>query len=136
MAKEAAVDADTKEKLRLIYDGDCPVCRYYCEGLDVDSDAFELELIDFRKAGTPEANTYKNRVPEACDPDKNIIFKHGDRVYQGGDALHQLSKLSVHRRAFPRALARVFRSLRFSRYIYPVLRLARDVLVSLTRINK
>ena len=124
-----------KEKSLLIYDGDCPACRFYCQGLEVDGDeaggvnADNVELVDFRKD-----DSWKTNLTVNCNPDKTMLLVRGNEVYQGGDALHQLTKVSAHRSGFVRALALVFRSPGFSRLSYPVLRLIRDFLVKSSRI--
>ncbi|MBQ0799684.1 MAG: DUF393 domain-containing protein [Porticoccaceae bacterium] len=137
MSDTSSAIAKPKEKSLLIYDGDCPACRFYCQGLEVGGDeaggvkAADVELVDFRKDDSWKADLTLN-----CDPDKTMLLVRGNEVYQGGDALHQLTKVSAHRSGFVRALALVFRSRGLSRLSYPALRFIRDILVKSSRIIK
>ena len=129
-----SASAKPKQKSLLIYDGDCPACRFYCQGLEVDGDeaggvkAADVELVDFRKD-----DSWKTDLTLNCDPDKTMLLVRGNEVYQGGDALHQLTKVSAHRSGLVRALALIFRRRGLARLIYPVLRLMRDALVKCAR---
>ena len=128
-----------KEKLLLIYDGDCPVCRYYCEGLSVNSDACNLELMDFRRDGSWENNLGRssdNNSTSDYNPDRAILFKRGAHVYQGGEALHQLNKISVHSGVLSRFFSLMFCRSGFSRAIYPAFRWVRDMWLKITKIIK
>ena len=129
-----AASAKPKQNSLLIYDGDCPACRFYCQGLEVGGDgaggvkAAEVELVNFRKD-----ESWKTSLTVNCDPDKTILLVRGNEVYKGGDALHQLTKVSVHRSGLVRALSFIFRRRGLARLIYPVLRLMRDALVKCAR---
>lgn len=128
------------EKLLLIYDGDCPVCRYYCEGLTTEKEAGELERIDFRRDDCWEnyalpdgASPLNGGVKVSFNPDQAILFRRGGQIYQGGEALYQLNRVSRHRARFQLC----FKGLFFHKWIacacYPVLRLTRNLLLKMMK---
>jgi predicted DCC family thiol-disulfide oxidoreductase YuxK len=83
--KPADNPAAPGEKLELVYDGQCPVCRTYCENLKPDAEAFCL--IDARKGGA----LMEEITSRGLDIDQGMVLKAGDKLYYGSEAIHQIS---------------------------------------------
>lgn len=65
---------------RLIYDGDCPFCRWYCRRFEP-----AVTLVDFRRGGDAL------KLPGGCDPDRALILEMGGEHYIGAEALWRLA---------------------------------------------
>ncbi len=120
------------EKVRLVYDHDCPVCRFYASRVDLSEG--ELELVDARKPGKLMAEISAAGV----DIDAGMAVKTGATLLLGSDAIHELALRSSGSGVFNRLTARVFRSPRLARIFYPPLVSGRNLLLKIigkTRIN-
>lgn len=120
------------ERVTLVYDRECPVCRYYAARVNLSQD--ELELVDAREPGK-----LMSKISAAgVDIDAGMAVKTGDTLLLGGDALHELALRSSRSGAFNRLTAWLFRSPRSARILYPPLVHGRNVLLKIlgkTRIN-
>lgn len=65
---------------RLIYDGDCPFCHWYCRRFES-----AVTLVDFRRAGDAL------ELPGGCDPDRALILEMDGKRYAGAEALWRLA---------------------------------------------
>ncbi len=95
---------------RLIYDGACPFCHWYCQRF-----AGTLTLVDFRAAGTAQ-------LPADCDPDRALLLDTGAAVLSGAAALHMLASSAAARRLDRLLFGGELRG----RALYPVLRALRN----------
>lgn len=95
---------------RLIYDGACPFCHWYCRRF-----AGTLTLVDFRAPGAA-------RLPVDCDPDRALLLDTGAAVLCGAAALHLLAS-SASARRLDRLL---FGGETRARRLYPLLRALRN----------
>ena len=122
----------TPEKIRLVYDHDCPVCRFYASHLDLSNG--ELELVDARKPGQLMAEISAAGI----DIDAGLALKTGDALLLGSDAIHELATRSSGKGLFNRLTAWLFRSPQRARAFYPPLIGGRNLLLKVlgkTRIN-
>ena len=98
---------------RLIYDGDCPFCRWYCRRFEP-----AVTLVDFRRAGDAL------NLPGGCDPDRALVLEMGGEHYTGAAALWRLA----HAPGRPGGNLNfwLFGSRRLGTLIYPLLRALRN----------
>jgi len=80
------VSTQAVEKIELVYDDQCPVCRTYCQNIKVD-DGISLSLVDARKDGPLMEEITK----KGLDIDQGMVLKTGDTLYYGSDAMRQIS---------------------------------------------
>ena len=121
-------------RIELVYDRECPVCEYYCQRISVDESAGKLERIDARD----DSEIMDDITALGLDIDEGMVVRHGDQVYYGADAIHELAKLSEHRGVVNRLAKIGFGSATLSRMLYPFFRALRNLLLKLlgkTRIN-
>ncbi len=121
-------------KLLLVYDKECPACNNYCQMVRIRDTVGELVLVDARE-DTP---IMREITASGLDIDKGMVFKVGDQLYYGSDAIHALSLLSSRSGVFNRLAYWVFKSKRVSAVLYPMLAFMRGVLLKLmgkTKIN-
>jgi predicted DCC family thiol-disulfide oxidoreductase YuxK len=111
----------------LIYDDDCPVCHAYSQLLRIRRDIGELELINARE----HSAAMQQVTARGLDIDQGIVLNIGDSWYYGADALHMLALLSSRAGWFNRLNYALFKSARLARYLYPLLRACRNLLLKL-----
>lgn len=120
--------------LTLIYDGDCPVCRSYTRYLSIKRAAGNFELLNARD--NPPILEEINALN--LDMDEGFVLKVGDRFYHGADAIHALALLSTRTGFFNKMNFLVFKSKTLSRFLYPVLKTGRALLLAMlgkTKLN-
>ncbi|MFN2331655.1 MAG: DCC1-like thiol-disulfide oxidoreductase family protein [Halomonas sp.] len=121
---------ETRHRLRLVYDGDCPMCRRYVRWQRIRRDVGELELIDGRQA----SETLRELSARGIDLDQGFALQVGDRWYHGSEALHRLSLLGTRSGVFNRLMYRLFASPRRAARLYPWLKACRNILLRVCRI--
>src|SRR6185295_10858390 len=94
----------------------------------------ELRLVDAR-----EASAVMDEITlKGLDIDQGMVLKVENNLYYGSDAIHALSLMSSRSGIFNRLNYWIFRSPILSRWLYPVLRYFRNLLLMLlgkTKIN-
>ena len=121
-----------REKVTLVYDQECPVCRYYASHVDLSQG--ELELVDARKPG----ELMEEISAAGIDIDAGMAVKVGETLLLGSDAIRELASRSSGRGLFNRLTAWLFRSPRVAGIVYPPLVGGRNLLLQIlgkTRID-
>ncbi len=70
------------------------------------------------------------------DIDQGMVLKLGEQLYYGADAIAALALISSRSGLFNRVNYWIFRSSRVSRYLYPMLRSMRNLLLNMLRKHK
>jgi hypothetical protein len=104
------------EKVRLVYDHDCPVCRFYASRVELSEG--ELELVDARKPGKSMAEISAAGV----DIDAGRAVKTGAALLLGSDTIHELTLQSSRSGTFNWLAAGLFRSPRLGTGLVPTAR--------------
>lgn len=123
-----------KRKIWLVYDKECPACNNYCQLVRIRGYVGELVLVDARD----ESDVRKEITAKGWDIDQGMVLKVGEEHYYGSDAIHALALLSSKSGIFNRINYWAFKSRTISKWIYPVLRFFRNVLLKMlgkTKIN-
>ena len=123
-----------RKPIYLIYDMECPACQFYCQLARIRESVGELVLVDARK----DFAKLQEVTRAGLDIDEGMVLMVDDTLYYGADAIHALALLSSRHDFFNRLTYWVFRSKRFSSWLYPVLRFFRNLLLKMlgrTRIN-
>lgn len=121
---------EARPNLRLVYDGDCPICQRYVRWQRIRRDVGELELID----GRQDSEARRELSDRGIDLDQGFALQVGDRWYHGSEALHRLSLLGTRSGVFNRLMYRLFASPRRAARLYPWLKACRNGLLRLCRI--
>ncbi|MCE8019930.1 DUF393 domain-containing protein [Halomonas sp. MCCC 1A11036] len=116
-------------QLRLVYDGECPMCRRYVRWQRIRREVGELELIDARQA----SEARRELTARGIDLDEGFALQIGKRWYHGNEALHRLTLLGTRSGAFNRTMYRLFASQERAARLYPLLRACRTGLLKLLR---
>ncbi|MFW3615464.1 DCC1-like thiol-disulfide oxidoreductase family protein [Billgrantia antri] len=125
-------DAAANPRLRLVYDGECPMCRRYVRWQRIRKEVGELELIDARQ----ESEARRELTASGIDLDQGFALQIGERWYHGSEALHRLTLLGTRSGVFNRAMYRLFASQQRTERLYPLLKACRNGLLSLLGIDK
>ncbi|PSJ20902.1 hypothetical protein CVH10_15380 [Halomonas sp. ND22Bw] len=123
-------DEVKSRRLRLVYDGDCPMCRRYVRWQRIRRDVGELELID----GRQESEARRELSAKGIDLDQGFALQIGERWYHGSEALHRLTLLGTRSGVFNRLMYRLFASRGRAARLYPWLKACRNALLRLCRI--
>lgn len=120
------------DTIKLVYDRECPVCRFYAERVHLADG--ELECVNAR-----EQSELQDEISAAgIDIDSGMVVKVGDELHFGGDAVHELALRSSGAGFFNKLIARLFRSPHVTKILYPPLVRCRNGLLRIlgrTRIN-
>ncbi|QTP58833.1 DUF393 domain-containing protein [Billgrantia antri] len=125
-------DAAANPRLRLVYDGECPMCRRYVRWQRIRKEVGELELIDARQ----ESEARRELTASGIDLDQGFALQIGERWYHGSEALHRLTLIGTRSGVFNRAMYRLFASQERTERLYPLLKACRNGLLSLLGIDK
>lgn len=120
------------EPILLIYDKDCPACNAYCQLVRIRQSVGELQLINARE----DSAIMQEITVLGLDIDQGMVLKMANSTYYGSDAIYMLSLLSSRSGVFNRLNYHLFKSRRVAKWLYPVLRRCRNLLLKLLRKRK
>ena len=120
-------------KIEILYDGACPFCDDYVRYQRLRAATDELTLIDAR--GNREVlRTY---ALEPADFEDGMVVVVDGLLHRGAEAVHQLSILSEPPASWwVRLVARMSRSARGARLLYPFLKRGRRIALALLGIPR
>ena len=113
--------------LVLVYDGECPVCSAYVRYVRIKESVGRVILVNARDGGP-----WVDQVVQAgLNLDDGMVLIYGGRLYHGADCVHMLALLSSKSGFFNRVNAAAFKYPGFARFLYPILRAGRNLLLRL-----
>ncbi len=122
------------QKILLVYDKQCPACNYYCNLVQIRATVGELVLVNAR-----HQHPVMQEISDAgLDIDQGMVLKMNNTLYYGVDAIHALSLIGTSSGVLNRINFWIFRSQRRARFIYPILKAGRNLLLKIlgrTKIN-
>lgn len=122
------------EEILLVYDKECPACDNYCRVVRIRESVGNLRIVNARD----ESGIMQEITTAGLEIDDGMVLKMGGRLYYGADAINALAMISSRSDLFNRLNYWIFKSVRVSRVLYPVLAACRGVLLKIlgrTRIN-
>lgn len=121
----------TTQHVWLVYDGQCPVCSFYCQYIRIQKTVGSLHLVDAR-----HNSALMDEITKAgLDIDQGMVLKFNDAIYYGADAIHMLTLLSSPSGIFNRINYYVFRSKFGARIFYPLCKFFRNILLKMLGIR-
>ncbi len=120
------------EPILLVYDKQCPACDQYCRIVRIRDSVGDLRLIDARES----TDLMSEITALGLDIDQGMVVKMNDQIYYGADAIHALALISSRSGLFNRLNYWAFRSKTVSRFLYPLLRSCRNLLLKILRRTK
>lgn len=114
-----------KNRLLLVYDGECPACSFYSGIIRIRENIGDLEIVNAR-----DPSPIMDEITKmGLDIDQGMILKMDDQIYYGADAMHMLALISSRSGILNKFNYAVFRSRTLSRVFYPMLRACRNILL-------
>lgn len=113
-------------KIVIVYDGECPFCSNYVMMLNLKEVFEKVELVDARES---DNSTVRFLVTEGYNLNNGMITIVNHDIYYGSDAVWILSKLTGGNRC----MKYLFRSNKFTKLIYPLLRFVRFVTLKILK---
>lgn len=118
----------------LIYDKECPMCNFYCNLVRIKKFFGNLVLLNARE----DCDQVQKITQEGLDIDQGMVLIVNGVNYYADEAINILSLLSSRSNLFNRLNYHLFKSRQFSKWLYPVLRTGRNLILKLlskTKIN-
>jgi predicted DCC family thiol-disulfide oxidoreductase YuxK len=123
-----------RPEILLVYDKECPACDAYCQIFKIRETVGDLKIIDARV----KSKILDEITELGLDIDQGMVLKMENQIYYGSDAIHALALISSRSGLLNRINYSIFKSKSVSSWLYPVLRLFRNLLLKIlgkTRIN-
>ena len=124
----------SRPEILLVYDKECPACNAYCQIIRIRETVGDLKIIDARE----KSEVLDEITARGLDIDQGMVLKMEGQLYYGSDAMHALALISNRSGLLNRINYWIFKSKSVSSWLYPVLRLFRNLLLKLlgkTKIN-
>lgn len=121
-----------ENQILLIYDKECPACNAYSQMVRIRNSVGELTLINARE----DSAVMRELSAQGLDIDQGMVLKMADSCYYGSDAIYMLSLLSSRSGVFNRLNYHLFKSRKVAKWLYPLLRACRNLLLKLLRKRK
>ena len=123
-----------RPEILLVYDKECPACDTYCQIVRIQETVGDLKIIDARQ----KSEVLDEITELGLDIDQGMVLKMGGQLYYGSEAMHALALISSRSGLLNRINYWIFKSKSVSSWLYPVLRLFRNLLLKMlgkTKIN-
>lgn len=119
--------SDKHRTIKIIYDGECPVCSAYVKHMRLKQNYGVVELINAREH-LDVAQQYQNK---GMSLDDGMIVQLDGAEFYGPDAVHAIAMLSSSSGVFNRLNSLIFSNARISKVLYPVMKTGRAMLLKL-----
>ncbi|GJM09377.1 MAG: hypothetical protein DHS20C11_16530 [Lysobacteraceae bacterium] len=123
---------DRSEPIFLVYDKQCPACDFYCNLVRIRDDIGELELVDARD----DSAIMREITALGLNIDEGMVLKVGSQIYYADEAIYMLSLLGGSSSFFNRFNHWLFSSPKTARWLYPVLKRGRNLLLKIKGVSR
>jgi predicted DCC family thiol-disulfide oxidoreductase YuxK len=113
----------------ILYDGECPFCRSYVALVRLREAIGPVRIINARDGG-PEVDL---ALATGLDLDEGMVLHYQGHLYHGDACIHMLATLTESGGALRPLVAWTFRSPKRARWLYPWLRLGRNMTLKMLR---
>ncbi|MEO6608978.1 MAG: DCC1-like thiol-disulfide oxidoreductase family protein [Aestuariivirga sp.] len=124
-----ATIGESKGDVWFVYDGDCPICNFAANALQIRSAIGNLNLVNARLE--PFHSVMQEVRAKRLNLNDGMVIKFQDTCYHGADALHVMAMLGTRHGWFNRMNVYLFRSKMLSSLFYPAMRAARNFAIRL-----
>ena len=120
------------KKLLLVYDRECPACRNYVQTIRIRETVGDLLLINARD----DSEVVRQLTALGFDLDQGMALKIDEQIYYGGESIHMLALMGSRSGIFNKFNYWIFKSRTRSKFLYPVMRTGRNLLLKILRKEK
>lgn len=117
----------SRPEILLVYDKECPACNAYCQIIRIRESVGDLKIVDARE----DSAILKEITRNGLDIDQGMVLKMGDQLYYGANAIHALALISSRSGVFNRINYWAFKSEAGSKWLYPIFRALRNLLLKI-----
>jgi len=121
-----------KSEIKIIYDGECPLCQNYVRLVKLREIIDDVQLIDART--NPDYVSAMN--DKGLNIDQGMLVVYGDALYYGADAMHILSMLSNPKSWINAFIAFFFKNKTLAKLLYPICKAFRNAVLFILRRTK
>jgi len=114
--------------IEVLYDGECPMCRSYCESVQLKNPDDKLVLIDARNSSL----LLDEVTARGLDIDEGMVVKINGALHYGSDAMRAL----VRFKKSPFYERCLYRSRRVAKVVYNTLKFLRNIVLHLIGVEK
>jgi len=118
--------------MKIIYDGECPFCSNYVKMIKLKEVVGEVELIDARSDVVIQRELRQLSV----DINQGMVLIDDDNVYYAEDCIHRIALLSTPSNIFNRLNMYIFRHKALANFLYPWMKMGRNITLKLLRKKK
>lgn len=118
---------NAQKSIILVYDKECPLCHAYCRMTRIRESLGKLVLQDARE----QSAVLDEITALGWDIDQGMVLKVEDELYYGPDAINVLAMMSSRSGIFNRLSYWTFKSKRLSRFLYPIMKSVRNLLLKI-----
>jgi predicted DCC family thiol-disulfide oxidoreductase YuxK len=115
----------------VVYDGDCLFCRNYVSLMNLRAVVADIKLIDARH--DPEFVHFFSM--QGFNLDEGMAVIYGSKIYFGEDAVTFISSITIWRPVIGKLIARVLKSKRRAKFLYPIMKASRRITLALLGIS-
>jgi len=120
-----------QDTAKIIYDGDCPLCKSYVKHLRLKKN-IDIVLINVRE----DKSILSSEELKYIDIDKGMILILNGKIYSGDKCVHILALLSTPSNLFNKINYLIFKNKHLSKLLYPPMRTGRNLLLKILGIKK
>lgn len=124
--------SDKMTDIKLVYDGECPLCRTYCTHVSLADQSQKLILIDARK----QSFEMEEITKKGLNIDEGMVLKWDNKLYYGSEAMYQISLLAKGKGWVGWMNKIFFHSNKQAQFFYPIAKFFRSFLLKLLGIKK
>ena len=111
----------------IVYDDSCPFCSRYVKLLCLDRVHGFVEVVSARS----DHVVAQSLRSEEIDLNEGMVLVQDAEISHGAECIHKIAHLSTSSNLFNRVNAFIFRSRTLSRWLYPIMKLARNASLKL-----
>ena len=123
---------DESKDIELVYDDQCPICRYYCKRVELADTQLNLVLVDARLPG----ETVDEIAARGLDINEGMAVTIDGTLHYGSLAIHELTRLAEAKSPFGKLNRMLFGSRTSSQFTYSVGKLARNIVLRIIGVEK
>lgn len=120
------------DKIRIVYDKQCPACSAYCLLAKAHAEPGQIELIDARDPSDLMAEITRRGM----DIDEGMVVEVDGELHYGADGIRRLATVENKKNFFNRVNRILFKNERMARRLYSLLKAVRNILLKLLGIRR
>jgi predicted DCC family thiol-disulfide oxidoreductase YuxK len=123
----SSIKDNPSRAIRIMYDGECPVCSSYVKFVRMRKAAGKVELLNMREHPEIVAAMRAKNI----EVNEGMIVEVDGALYHGADAVHAMAMMSSPSNVANRINVAIFRHPWLATALYPAMKLGRNTLLKI-----